>query len=263
MKTSLLACSLLFVLPCLRAQNRTDSVPSEQKKSVVLPAGKGRTIIDRSYNKQQPGFGTDRALKVPLPFKREAVPQPSPRDQKVFIEGVNTRGKVAEEEIDIWGFAPNPIHINKWYRDITGFRVFVDYGATVGFGKDHNTSLDLYSSFGYQFNPKVYLGVGQGFSMSINKEESFGPTFANLRLNLLDDHTTPYLDLKTGYSFIEGQGFYLNPNIGVSFGKNKHAWNIGAGYTFQRAKFKQDGVNVYRKYHGISLRVTFEFSIFK
>ena len=66
-------------------------------------------------------------------------------------------------------------------------------------------SFGLLNSHGYQFSPYIY--VGAGFGIDYHHTENFDnaisiPVFSNIRFNFQDSNTSPYLDLKVGYSFL-------------------------------------------------------------
>lgn len=262
MERTLLTVVSFFVFCNLMAQVRTDSIVEPENKQTGSGLQRKLPAIDRPHNLKP---YSDNPFNSSVGIRREMIKRPemTPQEHKVYVPDVVGTGKIAEEDVDPWGFALNPRYLNRWYRDITGFRSFLDYGFTLGVGKNANHRLEWFGAFGYQFNPIFFAGVGQGYLLSLNNKESSAPTFANLRVNFLDENTTPYLDIKAGYSFLESQGVFLNPNIGISFGKNRRAWNLGLGYSFQRAKVKKDNGYTRCNFHGLSLRVTYEFSIFK
>lgn len=251
---SFLVCSSTTVL----ANN--DSIPLEKGKQTSggvrrFPSSKSSRhnlpLMERPFN------------SLPIETKRLDMPNPQPQEMP-RTHSLSTEGRTVEEDIaNPWRYTPTRRHLNRWYRNISGFRAFLDQGVTVGLGNNYNIRADWYGTFGYQFNPIYYVGIGQGFSLSLNGQESSAPSFVNARVNFIDENTTPFLDLKAGYSFVEGKGVYLNPNIGLSFGKNKRAWNISAGYSFQRADVTRKGIKYNYKYHGVVLKVSYEFSVFK
>lgn len=255
---SLLLYLFLFSSSTIVANN--DSIPKEKSRS--SPARNRRLPVARTHRdvlpKSDSPFGN-------LPIARKRIPETTPEMHDApRVDNLSTEGRIAEDELaNPWVYTNTKRYLNRWYRNITGFRVFTDYGTTIGFGKDYNIRGDLYMTFGYQFNPIYYLGVGQGYSLSLNSQESSAPSFVNARINFLDENTTPFFDLKGGYSFVEGKGLYLNPNIGLSFGKNKRAWNISAGYSLQKAKVQYKGTSSSYNYHGVVLKVSYEFSVFK
>lgn len=262
MRRTLLTIISVFFIYNAQSQVKVESTVVPDKKPIGSSQRKKTPIVVRPHS-LRPQSDSSLGNSFSIERKMETKADMTLQEYNALKPGIVGTGKVVEEEINPWGFAPNPRYLNRWYRDITGFRAFLDYGFTLGVGKNANHRLEWFGTFGYQFNPIFYLGVGQAYLLSVNKQESTAPTYANLRVNFLDEHTTPYLDLKGGYSFIENNGFFLNPNVGISFGKNKRAWNLGLGYSFQRAKVKKNDTYTNLNFHGVSLKVTYEFSIFK
>lgn len=249
----------------LSAQN--ESEPESTSGKNKSGGGKKVQSINRTYN-VLPQSDKSKTHSFNIQRDTEVKPESQPTDTEfnTYKESFVGTGKTADSEIDPWGFAPSRRYLNRWFRDITGGRMFLEYMGTVGVGEDANHRLEWHGVFGYQFNPIFFLGVGQGYLFSLNKQETTAPTYGVLRVNFLDENTTPFFDMKTGYSFLGGQGFYINPNVGVSFGRKRRAWNISAGYSFQKAKVKKKTTIPYHEhynFHGVSLRVSFEFSVFK
>lgn len=251
----------LFILSCCSVAASNDSIPREKSKNA--PASTGRSIPTMSNPKRMKPL-LDSPLKMPWVMDRKKNMQPKLQPQEFNQSSkLITRGKSAEDQlIDPWGFVLTDRHINRWYRNISGLRILHDYSGIVGFGANANMRASVDFTVGYQFNPIYYLGIGQGFDLSLNKQESSGATYVRTKINFLDENTTPFLDFKIGYSFIEGKGLYINPNFGFSFGRNKTAWNVSAGYSFQKAKVVKQNVQHDYKYHGVVLRVGYEFNVF-
>jgi hypothetical protein len=71
-----------------------------------------------------------------------------------------------------------------------------------------------------------------------------------LRTNFIDKKYTPFLDVKAGYSPVDGMGVYFSPSLGVSFGVSpKCCINFSVGYTMQGAKFDYYYDNYYYSYY--------------
>lgn len=124
--------------------------------------------------------------------------------------------------------------------------------------------MEFLSSLGYQFNPLFYLGVGVGGALSLNDKDHSLPMFINGRMNFIDEYTTSYIDVKTGYSVMERKGFYFSTSVGISFTKKgKHAFNLGLIYTSQNVKYYEwnKGVRdvIREAQHRFGLRLGFEF----
>ncbi len=167
---------------------------------------------------------------------------------------------------------PRPKRKEKiWNRQIRGFRGFVDYAYIQGIGSAKNHRMETATSLGFQFNPIFYTGIGLGGNLTLNKKDSSLPVFINSRINFIDDNTTPFLDTKVGYSVAMGRGFYFSTSFGVSFTKHgKRAFNLGLVYSLQNAKFYEwteeepkERIAVRPTYHGIALKLSYEFGIGK
>lgn len=102
-------------------------------------------------------------------------------------------------------------------------------------------SFGLLNSHGYQFSPYVY--VGAGFGINYHHTENFDnvisiPVFSNTRINFIDSNTSPYLDLKVGYSFYDLEGVFMSPSIGIKSSINDNlALNFQLGYSAQRFNY--------------------------
>lgn len=241
-----------------------------------LKAYNEKSKTNPAANRQN--FSTEKPLDISLSgsmnksMKMQELPMQVKEEKPIYIQRQEPAPSLGEmlgeknEDIDLFAVLPSKRHRKRWFRQVQGPRFFLDQGFTFGLGKESNNRADWYVSGGYQFNPIFYTGVGGGYSLSLNNKKSSVPVFINPRINFLDENTTPYLDLKGGYSFVEGKGIYFSSTIGMSFSKGKHAFNIGAGYTFQKAKTDQKvGDNTDQKqsvkidYHGISVKFTYEF----
>lgn len=260
MKQFITTSILCFCCYSLSASN--DSIPREKQKT--MPSSNGRRIPTMS-NPQRVRPLQDSPLKTPWDMNRKKNMQPKLEHQEFNrVNSLTIKGKSAEDQlIDPWGFVLTDRHLNRWYRDIKGIRVLHSYSGTIGFGADANTRAEVDFTVGYQFNPIYYLGVGQGYAISLNKKESVAPTYVESKINFLDENTTPFLDMRFGYSFVGGKGLYVNPSFGFSFGRKKQAWNVSAGYSYQKATVTRGDVRHHYKYHGVVLRVGYEFNIFK
>ncbi|WP_419032922.1 hypothetical protein [Dysgonomonas gadei] len=188
-------------------------------------------------------------------------------DQPVIIDGA--RATSPDEYFDPFS-VPRPKRREKiWNREIKGFRVFLDYAYIHGIGKTKNHRFEYGTSIGYQFNPIFYVGAGTSYTMTLNKKDSSLPIFINPRINFLDDNTTPFWDIKVGYSGAMGKGFYFSTSFGVSIAKQgRSAWNIGLVYSLQKATYYEwsdvepdKRVAIKPTYHGLALKLTYEFGI--
>lgn len=189
-------------------------------------------------------------------------------DQPVIIDGA--RATSPDEYFDPFS-VPRPKRREKiWNREIKGFRAFLDYVSYVqGIGNEKNHRLESGGSIGFQFNPIFYVGMGLSYSLTLNNKDESLPVFLNPRINFLDNNTTPFWDVRVGYSVAQGKGFYFSTAFGVSFAKKgKSAWNLGLVYSIQNAKYydwsetaPKERVAFKPTYHGLGLRLTYEFGI--
>lgn len=220
---------------------------------------------NQDYDITNPIREAVKQSRIEQPAQKE---EPMPISYNEFTQGLKS-GDVTGENIDLYSLPPlRPRKI--WNRDIVGFRAFTDQIGILGIGNENNNRYAFAQSLGIQFNPIIYLGVGIEYDLSLNNKENSAPIFINPRINFLDNNITPFLDLRSGWSFWGGQGFYGSVTGGVSFAKGTSAWNIGAGYSFQRVKYdyrpdnnKIQTVTTFDNYHGFFLKLTFEFNLYR
>ncbi|MFV0539409.1 MAG: hypothetical protein ACK5M3_18890 [Dysgonomonas sp.] len=203
----------------------------------------------------------------PLPKPDKPIPLPEMRGSVSLSPGQSAGGEV---DLDPYR-AHRPRRQPKlWYRDIRGFRGFIDYAYIHGLDATKNHRLEYAMSLGFQFNPIFYTGIGAGYTVTLKKgRDAALPVFINQRINFLDEYTTPFWDLKLGYSVAEGKGFYLSSGFGVSFTKKgKRAFNLSLIYSLQDAKYyewseQEPPSRIERKqlYHGLALKLSYEFGI--
>ena len=143
--------------------------------------------------------------------------------------------------------------------DITGYRGFVDFGATttalVNLG---SSDFEVYTSHGYQFNAHSFLGAGVGL-----KDGCYLPIFADYRYNILKGTIVPFVGAKAGYLFelshgLKGIGYCFMPSVGVKLMiVNKIAINLSVGYTNQ---YDNNGFDREYQYKGgLNIMGGFEF----
>lgn len=192
---------------------------------------------------------------------------PSMSNEPVMIDG--RRSANPDDYFDPFS-VPRPKRRERiWNREIKGFRAFVDYAYIQGVGKSKNNRLESAGSVGFQFNPIFYIGVGTAFDLTLSDTDSSLPVFLNPRVNFLDEETTPFWDVKVGYSVAMGKGFYFSTSFGVSLTKKgKRALNLGLVYSLQKATYyewseTEPRIRVAMKptYHGVAFKLTYEFGI--
>jgi hypothetical protein len=117
-------------------------------------------------------------------------------------------------------------------------------------GRGLDRKINLIS--GYRVNP--WFAAGAGLGIRYYPDEGFMmPFFADLRANLLNKRTSPYLSLDIGYAFnptdVSIAGFMMAPTIGVSVKlKNRSALNFGLCYEMQRSVYYEEYVSYYNYY---------------
>ena len=196
--------------------------------------------------------------------------------EKPVLRSKNTSERIKEEPV------PNNDNISGQTRDAVlnsesrfvetksynprtrGYRGWVETGGAVGIGGWDHDIFSFSTSHGYQFNPYFFLGAGVGVEYFFDYEAVVVPIFANARGYFMDRKTSPFIDVKIGYSPVgDIQGLYFSPSIGVSIGVSKKcAVNLSIGYNLQMAKFYHHyGYSTYSEelLHGLSFKAGFEF----
>lgn len=140
-----------------------------------------------------------------------------------------------------------------------GYEKSIEVGASLGVGEYSNNTFGLYMINGYRFNKHFFAGIGTGFGYSntltmvniINKTttESRGdayliPVFINLKANLTDSKTSPFLQLNTGFTFDADQypkdspGLMIEPSFGVDFNiGNNNSIYVMTGFNLQNNNY--------------------------
>ena len=126
-----------------------------------------------------------------------------------------------------------------------GYRGFFDleyYKSIDAQSRDH---FGFSTAHGYQLKPYLFVGAGAGMKISHKQhfKDNFGqkadfymfPVFADVRLDLLKNRYSPYLDLRVGYTLgNKAYGIMFNPTIGCRIGlTDKLAMNASLGYSMQ------------------------------
>jgi len=249
------------------------SIRRERKEAEGL-AGSIPVTVNNTQLKQNEDMSISE--KIQEEMKQTRIQQPAIQETPLIIEqsskNFTTGNKTGdpEESFDPFSSVPPRRKQIKWNREISGFRAFFDQTLTLGVGKIPNHRWGSSTSLGVQFNPIFYTGIGISYDMTLNNKEGAVPIFINPRINFLDENITPFLDIRTGWSFLEGKGFYASPTVGVSFAKGVNAYNVGIGYSFQRAKYKYrpdksyiETIPVINNFHGIFIKFTFEFNLYR
>lgn len=257
-------------------RNLSKEIPQRKDSAKVYVEGGRNDAIGKSKNipvvqtvsSDMPYDLLPELSRQSVELKSIVVPEKKMVQTPVLMPGPNvTVGEQLADPLDLVELhkAPKPLRKYRgWYRQIQGFRMFVDYGYMIGVGKTKNNRMEFATSLGYQFNPIFYTGIGTGGLLSMNDKDHSLPIFINGRMNFLDEYTTPYIDIKTGYSVAEGRGFYFSSSIGVSFTKKgKHAFNLGLTYTSQNVKYYEwqdkERIAIREAQHGLGMRLSLEF----
>ena len=122
-----------------------------------------------------------------------------------------------------------------------GFKGAVNAGYVVSCSKigsvDLSNRIAVEAIGGYQITPNFFAGVGVGGQYFHEGEAWEVPVFADLRYDILNNSISPFIDAQVGYSFVDWEGLYANPQIGVRFGLGERlGLNISAGYLIQTLK---------------------------
>ncbi len=126
-----------------------------------------------------------------------------------------------------------------------GYRGFFDlefYKSIDAQSRDH---FGFSTAHGYQLKPYLFVGAGAGMKISHKQhfKDNFWqkadfymfPVFADVRLDLLKNRYSPYLDFRVGYTLgNKAYGFMFNPTIGCRIGlTDALAINASLGYSMQ------------------------------
>jgi hypothetical protein len=164
--------------------------------------------------------------------------------------------KLSKQQIKSYELHPQQM---QYYSRTKGY--YIHFASSVLAGKNdwrdvYNLSIQL--SNGYQLSNGVRVGIGTGIE---NMEVPLIPLFADINYHPINSRISPYLYLRSGYSFalIPNEetyyiGYYYNP---IADTKGGFLFNAGAGialYTWDRAAinlgvgYRYQEVTVYRHY---------------
>lgn len=147
------------------------------------------------------------------------------------------------------------------------YRGFADLGYAVGVGDFETNRIELSASYGYQFNPHIFLGLGAALDYYADADISSIPMFVHFRANLLKTRITPFGDIKLGYTAGEITGLYMTMGLGARFALTKKwALNLRLEYSYQgdaqyewfehtNSSLKQENLT----FQGIGIKAGFEF----
>ena len=145
--------------------------------------------------------------------------------------------------------------IEKPFIDRHGYWVRVSASALTGRNDEENVgNMSFHFSNGYRFRNGLSLGLGTGLE---ELDVAVMPLYADLRYNPLKTRLSPFVWLKSGYSFAfgdreEGQyyyygyypeargGFMFNTGAGIELASwRRNAVNIGVGYRYQKIIYRR------------------------
>lgn len=134
-------------------------------------------------------------------------------------------------------------------RSVNGFRVILESGFVsydmVDPGVQFNLALGA-----RMLNGHLFYGLGAGLDTDF---DYFNLTpFTLLKYNILNRTVSPYIAVRPGYSFIDGDGFYMSADLGCHFRFNKRS-GIYTAFTY----VMQDGD--YGSISSIGAKIGFEF----
>lgn len=145
--------------------------------------------------------------------------------------------------------------IEKQVIDRHGYSIRLSASSLTG-RKDEEKigSMSFHFSNGYTFKNGLSTGIGTGYE---DLDVAVMPLYADLRYNLLRTRMSPFLWIKSGWSFTFGKlddgnyyyydfpesrgGPMFNAGAGIELASWRHnAVNIGLGYRYQKIIYKYD-----------------------
>ena len=139
----------------------------------------------------------------------------------------------------------------KEYSPKNGFKGMVEGGYTIGTGESDIFRLSLLATVGWQFNPYFFVGIGSGENYFTDSHQYSIPIYTDIRLN----NKSLFVDVKTGFSISDIEGFYCSPSFGCRVGtKNNTAFTFSLGFEYQKSNSLIDG-----SYHAYGLTTKFGF----
>ncbi len=155
-------------------------------------------------------------------------------DGSIFAYKMNEVEKITKEarkkaaRASSFGFDENV------YRP-KGYRGFFDIDGGFGVKEWGDGYIGFTTSHGFQTCPYFFIGAGMGIEYHVGWETLFMPIFGNMHFNFLDKRFSPFLDIKGGYSPVDGKGGYISTAIGVNYQFTPRIGvNFSFGYTMQR-----------------------------
>jgi len=143
--------------------------------------------------------------------------------------------------------------------DRNGYSIRISVSALTGRNDEGNIgSMSIHLSNSYRFGNRISVGFGTGFE---ELDVSVMPVYADLRYDPLKSRFSPFIWMKSGWSFAFGEldygqyyyygfpksqgGFMFNTGTGVELASwRRNAVNIGIGYRFQKITCKYDNSQI-------------------
>jgi hypothetical protein len=137
-----------------------------------------------------------------------------------------------------------------------GYVNITDFGLLIATGNNNQNGIFTVSSMnGYSFASRFIAGAGVGIELF---ESLMLPLYADTRVILMKSRITPYVGLKTGYSFALEDP---EPNWNESYDSHGgFTWGTGAGvfiWVNDRSSFE---INISYRYQAIKTDRTYEWS---
>lgn len=138
-----------------------------------------------------------------------------------------------------------------WERKPVRYRGFLNVTTAFGVTSNDIMSEMVSTTHGVQVTQDIFAGAGIGVSgwgdiNHFKKPQDYKtyiglPVFACFRGDLhrlLNKHVVPYFDTKIGYSFIDVEGVYFTPELGVHlyFGRSLIGLSLGLCYQLQQCR---------------------------
>ena len=135
---------------------------------------------------------------------------------------------------------------SKWFKGFLDLGVLAETRFKIGSKNDDKFErMELSTSCGYMFNPRIYLGAGIGFHLYPSEEEDEEPDFSlteiplfiHFRSHAADRDISPFVDLKLGYFVHAIYGLYFNPSVGCRFHVDDFmGFNVSLGFSINRIR---------------------------
>lgn len=160
--------------------------------------------------------------------------------RNVFVVQMSEVDRITEETISM-----DIYYKTSGYINTSGFELLA--------GADE-TSPYFYTMNGYQFNPRIAVGIGIGY-IPYRDPLDLLPVYLQLNVNMVEANSAPFLFMKTGYNFsiasenihlIENHngGWMISPGMGIQFNVSSgFRWQISLGYNVNNASFEEEEFN--------------------